>query len=136
VLQGLLAPEEDQAHRRRHGKGDDHRDQQRQTVGEREWLEERAGQPIQHEDRQHGRDLDQGGVDDRAPHLHGGFEDDPGRRPGPPLRAMFTQAPNDVLDVDDRVVDDVAQSDHQSGQDHGVDRDSLPGEHEAGADEG
>ena len=41
-------------------------------------------------------------------------------------RALFTQAANHVLDIDDRVVDDVAEGDHQSRQDHGVDRDPAP----------
>ena len=69
MLQGLAAPEEDQAHRRRHREGDHHRHEEGERVGARERSEEGTRESLQREDR-HDRDhLDQGGVDDRAAHL-------------------------------------------------------------------
>ena len=46
-----------------------------------------------------------------------------------PSLAMLTQTPPDVLDVDDRVVDDDADGDHEPRQDHRVDRVSAQVEH-------
>ena len=49
---------------------------------------------------------------------------------------MLPEPTHHVLDVDDRVVDDVAECDHQPGQHHRVDRDVHPREHESRADQG
>ena len=46
------------------------------------------------------------------------------------LLAVLAQAPHDVLDVDDRVVDDDADAITKPGQDHRVDRRAAQVEHE------
>ena len=44
-------------------------------------------------------------------------ENDPRRTASlPPSSASLAQAADDVLDVDDRIIDDVAQGDHQPGR--------------------
>ena len=88
------------------------------------------------EDRHDRDDLDQGRVDDRAAHLERGLEDDPRRSTSHcPAFAALAQPPNDVLDVDDGVVDDVAEGDHEPGQDHRVDRGPARVQHEARRDQ-
>ena len=57
----------------------------------------------------HRHDVDQRRVDDRAAHLERGLEDDRAVDSGAALAAMLAQAAHDVLDVDDRVVDDDAR---------------------------
>ena len=60
-------------------------------------------------------------MDDGAAHLEGGLEDDGRGRSLAPLVTGVAQPSQDVLDVDDGVVDDLAEGDDQAGQDHGVD---------------
>ena len=55
-------------------------------------------------------------------------------RPLPSARAL-AEASDHVLDVDDGVVDDVAERDHHAGQDHGVDRGAACVQHESGRDQ-
>ena len=52
-----------------------------------------------------------------------------------PAGARLAQSPDDVLDVDDRVVDDHPDGDHQPRQDHHVDRRAAQVEHEQGGDQ-
>ena len=48
---------------------------------------------------------------------------------------MLAQPPHDVLDVDDGVVDDDSDGDHESGQDHGVDGCAAHVEYEGAGDQ-
>ena len=57
-------------------------------------------------------DDDQRRVDDRAPHLERGLEDDRGRRATAARQAVLAEPADDVLDVDDGVVDDHPDRDH------------------------
>ena len=122
--------QQDQAQRRRDGQGHHHGRQQRERIGERQRLEEGAGQPAHEEDRHHRQHDDQRRVDDRAADLERGFEDDGRGRFAAALLAVLAQAPDDVLDVDDGVVDDGAEGDDEAGQDHRVDRGPAEVEHE------
>ena len=47
-----------------------------------------------------------------------------------PVESLLPQPPHDVLDVDDRVVDDDADGNHQPGQDHRVDHCARPVQHQ------
>ena len=122
--------QEDQAQRRGDGQGDHHGRQQRQRVGERQGHEEGAREPAHEQDRRHGQHDDQGRVEDDAADLERGLEDDGRGGLAAALLAVLAQAPDDVLDVDDGVVDDRAEGDHEPRQDHGVDRGLAQVEHE------
>jgi hypothetical protein len=111
-----------QAHHGRDGQRDHHRREHRQTVRDRERPEERRGHPAheQHGDQHHG--VDQRRVDDGLSHLERGLENDPADRLADhALAAVLPQPSHDVLDVDDRVIDDDADGDDEPGEDHGVD---------------
>ena len=54
------------------------------------------------------------------------------RAAGAPCSPALAHAPPDVLDVDDRVVDDHADGDHEPREDHRVDRVAAQVEHEHG----
>jgi hypothetical protein len=47
-----------------------------------------------------------------------------------PVRVAKAEPASDVLDVDDGVVDDLADGDHQAGQDHRIDRAAEGDEHD------
>ena len=49
-----------------------------------------------------------------------------------PPALLLAEPPDHVFDVDDRIVDDVAQRDHEAGQDHHVDRGAVVVQHQAG----
>jgi hypothetical protein len=74
--------------------------------------EERAGQTLEQEDRDGARQDDQRGVHDRRAHFERGLDDDRVGRLRAALEATLSEAPQDVLDVDDRVVNDHAEGDH------------------------
>ena len=52
-----------------------------------------------------------------------------------PARRAQTQSPHDVLDVEDRVVDDDPQRDHEARQGHRVDRGAGPEQHQPGREQ-
>ena len=91
-------------------------------VGHRQRPEERARQAFQEEHRGEHDDHHQGRVDDGAPDLERGIQDDSGKGLGASFGAFLTQTSPDVLDVDDRVVDHFADRNDQAGEDHHVDR--------------
>jgi hypothetical protein len=128
--------EKDQAQRRRDRQSDEQRREHGQAIGEHERPEERARQAVQKVDGDQGRDDDQRRVDDRAPHLQRRFEDDARLRSPRGCRAVLAQAAPDVLDVDDRVVDDDAERDHEPCEHHHVDALAPCVEDERGRDEG
>ncbi len=127
--------EEDQAQRGRDRERDDERREHREAVREDERPEERAGQALEEEDGQERGDDDQRRVDDRAPNLERGLEDDPRLRLRAVLCSVLAQASPDVLDVDDRVVDDHPERDHEPREDHHVDRLAPRVEDQSGGDE-
>ena len=111
----------------RHGYGEHVREDKR--------VEEGAREPFEKEHGHHGDDDDQRRVDDRAPHLEGRLEDDTCDRSRGSLQTVLPQAPHDVLNVDDRVVDHDAERDHEPGQHHDVDRVASHVEDEPGSDQ-
>ncbi len=123
------APQQQQRQGGGHGERHHHRHQDRQRVRQGEWLEEGTGQAVEEQHRHDGDDVDQGGVGDRAPHLHGGLEDD-ARTGAYAGGAVLPESTHDVLDVDDGVVDHHADRDDQAGEDHRVDGRAPPVEHE------
>ena len=124
-----------QGQRRGDGQGDHHRGQHGECIGEGQGLEEGARQAFHEEDRYQRHRHDQRRVDDGASNLERGLENDGGRRLAAPLSAMLTQPPHDVLDVDDGVVDDDPDGDHEPGQDHGVDGGAAHVEYEGSRDQ-
>ena len=123
----------------RQGRGQDQRDHQRdqhgQRVGERQRTEERAGQALEEEHRQEGQRLDERRVHDRAPDLERRLQDDRRLRLLAPLRGGQAESSHDVLDVDDGVVDDGAERDHEARQHHRVDGGAAGVEHQPGRDQ-
>ena len=113
--------QEDEAEGRGDGQGDHHGGQHRQRIGKRQGPEERAREAFHEEDRQQRHGVDQRSVDDGAAHLERGLEDDAANRLGASFPAILAEASHDVLDVDDGIVHDDADGDHEAGQDHGVD---------------
>jgi hypothetical protein len=99
---------QDQAQRRRQRQRHHHRRADRECVGEDQGLEEGSCEALEEEDRSHSGEDDQCRVDDRPANLERRVEDDSGGRPAGALRALLPQTANDVLDPDDRVVDDDA----------------------------
>ncbi len=73
-----------------------------------------------------------GGVDDAGAHLLRGADHDVERRARIAERAVLAQPAEDVLDVDDRVIDQFADGDRDAAERHGVDRQSGEIEHHRG----
>jgi hypothetical protein len=105
---------------RRHGERHAQRRDDREHIGQRQRPEKGPGQSFEHEHRDEDDHDDQAAVEDRAPHLHRGVEDDADRRPRVVRLPVQAQPPHDVLDVDDGVVHDLAERDHQAREHHGV----------------
>ena len=68
--------QQQEAERRREGQRDEQRGKDGEHVGESEGSEEGPRQSLEEEDRQEDQHHDQRAVDDRAPHLERGGEDD------------------------------------------------------------
>ena len=112
-----------EAEHRRQGQGHDQRRGQRDEIYERQRLQQTPLDAGEEEDRQHDQPDDQGGE-------HDGRADFPARlvhhpEPGPPPRRrpprVLAQAPADVLDVDDGVVDEGPDGDRHAPEGHAVD---------------
>ena len=114
--------EEQQAQRGRDGERDRHGGEHGQPVRDRHGPEEGARHPAHEEDGQQHEGIDDGGMDDGVPHLERCVQDDARRAPGASLGAVLAQAPHDVLDVDDRVVDHDPDRDDESRERHRVER--------------
>ena len=106
--------------------------QRRHHIGLGQGLEKGAGQALHEEDRQQSRHFDQRRVDDGVAHLDRGVKHNVRRRLVTACPALLAQAAHDVFYVDDGVVDDGADSDHQPRQHHHIDRRAKQGEHEQG----
>ena len=63
------------------------------------------------------------------------MQDDASDRLAAALAPMLSQPADDILDVDDRVVHDVTESDDEPRQDHRVDRRAAPLEHQQCSDQ-
>ena len=95
-------------------------------VGEAERPKEPALDAAEEEERQEDDDDDERRVHDRGPDLARGVVDHPQRRPplGLGQVVVLPEPPEDVLDVDDGVVDQLADRDRHAAQRHRVDRDA------------
>ena len=111
----VLAPKDHGAHDRRQRKGDDAGDGDGRGQRERELREQRPGQASLEADRHVDRHEDHGHRDDRSAELAGGRD---GRQP---RRHAFLQMSVEVLDDDDRVVDDEPDGQNQRQQRQQVD---------------
>ena len=114
--------QQDQAERRRHRHRHDERGRNREHIGCNQRLEEGSGQALHEQDGHDRGDHDEGRVDDRRPHLERSVQNDARRASRIARAPRKTQSPHDVLDVEDRIVDDNPQRDDEARQDHGVDR--------------
>ena len=88
-----------------------------------------AGQAQQR--KQHQDDQD-GGVEDRVAHLAGGRGDDFQLRQRLRQRGIYLEPAEDVLDIDDRVIDDHADGHGEAAEGHAVDTESGKFEGDAG----
>ena len=78
--------------------------------------------PEQREQRHEHQHDDERGVDDAGAHFVGGGTTTLERRSADcPARVVLAQAPKDVLDIDDRVVDEFADGDREAAERHRVD---------------
>ncbi|HMM35750.1 MAG TPA: hypothetical protein PKA62_13565, partial [Thermoanaerobaculia bacterium] len=124
VRERLRVTQEVAAERGRHREGDDEGGEDRDEIGEAERGEEPPLDAGEEEERDEDEHDDERREDDRAADLRRRRVDDlPGRLPllgGP--GAVLAQAPEDVLDVDDRVVDEAADRDREAPEGHRVER--------------
>ena len=125
-------PEEQAAERRRHRQGDGERCEDRGDVGDAERPEEPAFESLEEEQRHEDEADDHRREDHRAADLVGGVVDH--LREGHSFRHrlpdVLAQASQDVLDVDDRVVDELADRDREPAEGHHVDREPPRPEHQ------
>ena len=129
-LRGLRVGQQEQGKGRGHRQGDSERRERRQDVRDPERREELA---LDAAHRQHGDEderHDERRVDDRAPHLHRGIEHHSERGARRARLPVLPEATEDVLDVDDRIVDNLADGDRESAQREGIQRDAEEVEHE------
>ncbi len=112
-----------QPENRRQGKGHGKAGEQGHAISQGQRLEQPPLDARQAEQRQEDQQDDQGGEDDRALHLDRRVADDLDGRGAFALclQLLKPQAPDDVLDHDDGVVDQHAQRDGDAAQRHGVD---------------
>ena len=113
-----------QEHQREHGgerQGHGHRGEHREPVAHRERAKELSGHAGEEEHGDEHQDHDHRGEDDGAAHFERSVEDDQQDRLRT-LGAGLAQATMDVLDVDDRVVHDLAQRDDEPRDHHRVER--------------
>jgi hypothetical protein len=125
ALRDRAAPGQQQrAEGRRQREADDQRGGQRDHVGHAPGAKQSALDARQEKDRQEHQQDDDRGEDDRRPHLGARVVDDCDwvlatvrRKPG-----ILPESADHVLDVNDRVVDQVADGDGHAAQRHRVDR--------------
>ena len=114
---------------REHG-GDGQRHQERgqngDDVGDAQGSEELSFHPLQGEQRHEYEDDEDRAEDDRVANLAARLIHHPQRRLRRRETAVFAEAAKDVLDVDDRVVDELADRHGQAAERHRVDRHSQP----------
>ena len=122
---------------RRDGQRHHERGRERRDEGEAERAEQPTLQTGQEEDRHEDQDDDQGGNEDRAQHLLRRRGDDFGRRTAiaPRQAPLLLQPPEDVLDRDDRVVDQQADRDRQAAKRHRVDLEAEGRDHQDPGDQ-
>ena len=118
----LVARQQQQTQRRRDGQRHEQRRDDGKDVRQGKGPEEGSRQPFEHQNRHEDDDDNHAAVDDSASDLERGIVNHVERRSRMRQAPVETQAPHDVLDVDDGVVHDFAERDHQAGQHHGVDR--------------
>ena len=69
-------------------------------------------------------------MNDGLAHLERPLEDDARRRLGAPFSASLAKSPQDIFDVDDRIVHDDPDGDHKPGQDHRIESRASREQHE------
>ena len=105
-------------------------------VADRERREHQALDPRQPKQREEDQHHDQGGVEDPGSDLDGGVRDHLQNRPRLGQLGVLLQAPDDILDPDHGVVDQLADGDRQPPQRHRIDRHVEQPEDQDGDDEG
>ena len=121
LFQPLQARQHVVGHHRRQRDGDHEAGQDGDDVGLAERREQTAfdaGEGKQRHEHQHD---DERGVDDAGANFVGGGHHDIEHRARIALLAVLAQAPEDVLDVDDRIIHQLADGDRQAAKRHRVD---------------
>ena len=113
-----------EAEHRGQGQGHQQRRRQRDEVHEPQGLQQTPLDAGEKEERQHDQPDDEGGEHDGRADLPARLVHDPEQRPLPRGRTarVLAQAPADVLDVDDGVVDEGPDRDRHAPEGHAVDR--------------
>ena len=121
LLEPLQARQHVVGHHRGERDGDHEAGQDGDDVGLAERREQTAfdaGERKQRHEHQHD---DERGVDDARAHLVGGGDHDIEDGARVALLAVLAQAAEDVLDIDDGIVDELADGDREAAERHGVD---------------
>ncbi len=109
-----------------HDRGEGDRNQQacedRDDVGVTEWCEQPSLDARKRKQRHEHEDDDHCGVDDARPHFVGCRNHHVEHGAGAALLPVFAQPAEDVLDIDHRVIDQLADGDRKAAQGHRVDR--------------
>ena len=113
--------QQDQRQSRSDRQRDNQRGQNREDVRRGQRSEERTGEPLQKEHWHERQADDQRRIDDGTSHFERRIQDDSERRLRVAGFMIQPQPSQDIFDVNDRVIDDLAQSDDQSGEHHRVD---------------
>ncbi len=132
----IAVSEQKCAHGRRCRHRHEQRSRHRENEGERQGPHEMALNAGGKQLRQKDCDHDQGCVDDRTPHFERRFSNDVQPRQRARRQCIRAHAPQDVLDADDRVIDQYAERDGEASQGHGVQRVPHAVEHEHGRQQG
>ena len=121
LVEPLQARQQVVGHHRRQRDGDDEACENRDDVGLAERREETAFDAGQREQRHEDEHDDHRRVDDAGADFLAGADDDIERRARIARLAVLAQAAKDVLDVDDGVIDQLADGDGETAERHGVD---------------
>ena len=125
-----LSAEHRGAQRGCHRERDEQRCEHGENVGLSERREQASGDAGQRQERHEHEHDDEARVDDGTANFHRCFEDDVRGITGRRRALVLAQATIDVLRIDDRVVDDLAECDREPAEHHDVQIDATADQHE------
>ena len=118
------------AERRRDGDGDEQAGGDGDDVGEAKWGEDAAFDATEREEGNENQNDDECGEDDGISHLAAGGKHDSGDGLGIGREAVLAQAAEDIFDIHDGVVHQLANRDGEAAEGHGVDAEAEPFEND------
>ena len=135
VIHPLHRRQEVRAQRRGDREGDDERRQDRHDVRDAERREQASFDSAQREEWHEDQDDEHRREHDRVSYFARGITDDVDGWTRALEAAVLAEAPEHVLDVDDRVVDELANGDGEAAEGHGVDGETKGAKDERRDDE-